>query len=291
MQNVQVCLWYDDQAEEASKLYTKLFKSSGEKRVATYGKSGAKMSGKEEGSVMTVEFDIEGLQIMGLNGGPHFKFTPAFSFSVFCESEKELDEKWAELSKGGKVLMPLQEYPWSKKYGWTEDRFGVGWQLTWAKSPHGHKVSPTFLFVEELFGKGDEALKFYTSVIPNSRIHELVRDDKTGTVMYSAFTLNGQGFNLMEGAGEHGHKFNNAASIVLNCDSQEEIDEYWNKLSAGGSIEECGWLKDKFGVSWQIVPAAIADVMTDPAKSEKVMAAMYGMKKLDMNKLMQAARS
>lgn len=288
MNKMATCLWFDKQAEEAAKFYTSIFDNSKILNVAKYGKAGAQMSGQKEGTVMMVDFQIENQHMQALNGGPIFKMTPAISFSVSCETEEELNTKWKKLSTGGTVRMELAKYPWADKYGWTADRYGVEWQLS--LMPANNKITPSLLFVNNLVGKGDDALKFYTSIFPNSKIEMMAREDKTGRILYSTFNLNGNNFSLMEADGKHDYSFTNGTSLVVPCDSQKEIDFYWEKLSEGGTIEECGWLKDKFGVSWQIVPAAMDAIMPDPVKSEKVMAAMMGMKKLDMAKLMAAAK-
>lgn len=289
MNRFSTCLWFDNQAEEAMKFYVSLFPGSELGTVARYGKSGAQMSGRKEGSVMVVEAKIANLHVQGLNGGPMFKFSPSLSFSVSCASESEIDSLWKKLGAGGQVRMELQKYPWSEKYGWTTDKYGVDWQLTIAPDKTREKIVPSLLFVDSLFGRGDEALKYYTSIFPNSKIDMIAHDEKTKSVMYAAFKLDGESFSLMEGQGKHGHEFTHGTSIVVNCKDQKEVDFYYDKLSSEGSTEPCGWLKDKFGVSWQIVPTAMATLMKDPVKSEKVMHAMMGMKKLDLATLTAAA--
>jgi predicted 3-demethylubiquinone-9 3-methyltransferase (glyoxalase superfamily) len=287
MKNLSTCLWFDNQAEEAVKFYATVFKNSKVTKTARYGKSGAAVSGQKEGAVMTVEFQLENLTVLALNGGPLFKFTPALSFSVCCSTEEEIDAAWKKLADGGTVRMGLDKYPWSAKYGWTADRYGVEWQLMLA--PRAQKIAPAILFVEELFGKGEEAVNFYTSLFPNSKIDSIARDEATKTVMHCAFTLNGQSFVLMEGQGKHAYTFSHATSLVVTCDNQSEVDTYWQKLSAGGSEEQCGWLKDRFGVSWQIVPSVLGELMANPAHSESVMKAMLKMTKLDIAALTKAA--
>ncbi len=288
MNKFSTCLWFDSQAEEAAKFYSTVFASTRIGKIARYGHSGADVSGQKEGSVMTVEFEIEGHQIIGLNGGPLFKFTPSMSFFVSCSSQGEIDDKWKKLSAGGNVRMGLDKYPWADAYGWTADKFGVEWQLI--LSPRPHKIVPSFLFVDALFGRGEEAVNHYLSIFPNSKIESMARDEKTKSIMHCAFTLNGQGFTLMEGQGKHGHTFNESMSIMVNCQDQAEIDRYWTALTKGGEESQCGWLKDKFGVSWQITPKDMGKFMSNPATSERVMKAMLGMKKIDLAALERAAR-
>lgn len=289
MQKISTCLWFDTQAEEAVRYYTKIFKNSSMGKISRYGKAIAEVAGMEPGSVLVVEFKLENQDMQALNGGPMFNFSPSLSYFISCEDEAEIDEKWKQLSGGGQVRMGLDRYPWAEKYGWTTDKFGVEWQLILA--PSKKRIQPAFLFVDALFGKGEEAIKFYTSVFDDSKIESMSKDEKTNSIAHAQFTLAGESFVLMEGQGKHGHNFTHATSFVVNCDTQAEVDRYWNALSAGGSAEPCGWLMDKYGVSWQIVPRVLADLMTDPdsKKTERVMKAMVQMSKLDIEKLQQAS--
>jgi predicted 3-demethylubiquinone-9 3-methyltransferase (glyoxalase superfamily) len=120
MQKITPNLWFDNQAEEAARFYTSIFKNSKIKTIARYGDSGAQASGRSKGSVMTVAFEIEGQEFVALNGGPHFKFSEAISFIVNCETQKEIDELWAKLTEGGGQPGPC---------GWLKDRFGLSWQV------------------------------------------------------------------------------------------------------------------------------------------------------------------
>jgi predicted 3-demethylubiquinone-9 3-methyltransferase (glyoxalase superfamily) len=128
-------------------------------------------------------------------------------------------------------------------------------------------------------GQAKAAADFYCSVFPNSRI-------TADTPMVVTFELNGNKFMGLNGGPKF--QFTEAISLVVNCDTQEEIDHYWNKLTQGGREDRCGWLKDRFGVSWQIVPTILGKLMSDPAKAERVMQAFLQMKKFDIEKLQQA---
>jgi len=119
MQKITPCLWFNDNAEEAVKFYTSIFKNSKTKGIARYGEAGAKASGRPQGSVMTVSFELDGQEFLALNGGPHFKFSPAISFIANAKTQQEIDELWAKLSAGG---TPGQ-------CGWLTDKFGVSWQI------------------------------------------------------------------------------------------------------------------------------------------------------------------
>jgi predicted 3-demethylubiquinone-9 3-methyltransferase (glyoxalase superfamily) len=153
------------------------------------------------------------------------------------------------------------------------------------------KISP-FLWYND---QAEEAAKFYTSIFKNSRIVSVSRYSDAGakvsgrpkgSVMTVAFQLDGQDFTALNGGPLF--KFTEAISLVVNCETQAELDHFWKKLSAGGEKSRCGWLKDKFGVSWQAVPSEMEEMMKDPVKSERVMQAMLQMDKLDIKRLKQA---
>jgi len=121
MQKISPCLWFDDQGEEAAKFYTSIFKDSKIGDVTRYGKEGYEIHGREEGTVMTVEFEIEGQKFLVLNGGPIFKFNEAISFQVYCETQEEVDYYWEKLSEGGDEK--------AQQCGWLKDKYGVSWQI------------------------------------------------------------------------------------------------------------------------------------------------------------------
>jgi len=154
------------------------------------------------------------------------------------------------------------------------------------------KITP-FLWFDH---QAEEAARFYTAVFPNSRIVKVLRYGEAGpgpagSAMTVAFELEGLSFVALNG-GPH-HQFSGAVSFVVNCETQEEVDHYWEKLAAGGTQIQCGWLTDRFGLTWQVVPTALPQLLgdPDPARSQRVMKAMMGMKKLDIAGLRQAADS
>jgi predicted 3-demethylubiquinone-9 3-methyltransferase (glyoxalase superfamily) len=151
------------------------------------------------------------------------------------------------------------------------------------------KISP-FLWFDD---QAEEAMNFYVSIFENSKVGKITRygdagPGPKGSVMTASFELEGQPFTALNG-GPH-FKFTEAVSFVVNCDTQEEVDEFWDKLSEGGQIQQCGWLKDKFGLSWQITPSVLIELLNDPdpQKSQSVMEAMLQMTKIDIAKLRQA---
>lgn len=272
------CLWFDGNAKAAAEFYCSLFPGSA--IVAD--------------TPMVVNFELEGTLFMGLNGGPMFNINPSISVFVTCTTEQEIEMLWKKLSDGGSSLMPLDSYPWSAKYAWVKDKFGLTWQLMLGEIPAGFpKIFTSFLFSNEQFGKAKPAIDFYTSIFPNSKSHELQlykegEGQPEGYVKFGHFTLNGIVFSAMDGPGDHQFKFNEAFSLVVNCDTQEDIDFYWTKLTEGGEESQCGWLKDKFGVSWQIVPTILGKLMSDPEKAPRVMQAFMKMKKFNIQQLLDA---
>ena len=296
-QKIVPSLWFDKEAEEAAKLYTSLFKNSEIGDSAHYSEAGQKVHRQEPGSVMTVAYALDGYRFSALNGGPDFKFNPSISFFVNRESEDEVDALWEELAQDGSVLMPLQAYPFSKRYGWLADRYGLSWQVSVAGDGMRSSITPSLMFVGDKTGQAEAAIDFYTLVFSDSKVGEIFRysagqePDKEGTVAYGPFVLAGQDFVAMDSAREHDFSFNEAISLIVNCEDQAEVDYYWERLSAVPESEQCGWLKDRFGVSWQIVPTVLGELMTDPdrAKADRVMEAVLQMKKLDIDELHAAA--
>jgi len=294
MQKIIPCLWFDNQSEKAAKFYSSIFNNSKIGDIAFYDEASAKASGMPVGSILTVEFQLNGFEFVALNGGSAFKPTPAISFFANCTTEEEVNVIWNKLSAGGTVLMPLDKYTFSNSYGWIQDKYGISWQLNLCKSCV--KFVPSLLFVGNNVGRAEEAIKFYTSIFKDSHIGDISRygsgqtPDKEGNINYAEFNLFGQIFAIMESALDHQFNFTEAISLIVNLHSQEEIDYYWEKLSAVPEAEQCGWIKDKYGVSWQIVPVQLNEMLKDSDKNraERVMVAMLEMKKLNIADLEKA---
>lgn len=293
MQKITTFLWFDGAAQEAVNFYASLFSNSKIGRIARYDEASAAVSGMPLGSVMTASVTIGGQEIVGLNGGPEFKFSPATSFFVSCSSQEEINGIYEKLSQGGSILMELGKYPFSEKYCWLNDRFGVSWQLNLA--PRKQKITPCLLFVGSQHGKAEEAMNFYVSLFKDSKVVSLERykegeGDVEGTVKHATFSLNGQEFIAMESGLGHKFSFSPATSFAVYCDSQEEIDFLWEKLLEGGKPYPCGWLSDRFCVTWQIVPVVLIEMLQDKdaEKAKRVMKAMLEMVKLDIAVLKKA---
>ncbi len=297
MQKITSHLWFDKEAKEAAEFYISVFSGSKITNTAT-------IRDTPSGDCDIVSFTLWGRSFMAISAGPLFKFNPSVSFIVNFDpsrrndASKQIDDAWNKLAEGGKVLMPIQEYPFSKRYGWIQDKYGLSWQLI-LTNPAGEErpeIIPSLLFAGGKCGKAEEAVNFYTSVFKDSKKGALMRypagsePDKAGTVMFTDFKLLDTWFAAMDSARGHNFAFNEAVSFIVHCDTQQEIDHYWAKLSAEPMAEQCGWLKDKYGVSWQIVPAGLDRMLLDKdaRKSERVMKAILQMVKLDIAALKKA---
>jgi len=274
---VYPCLWFDDQAnqaKEAVSLYCSVFKNS---RIISE-------------SPIVVTFELNGKKHMALNGGPMFPITPSISLFATCDSVEETNRIWDELAKEGNVLIPIGTYPWSERYGWLKDRFGMTWQISSSGAKDGNlRIIPSLLFTDEKFGKAAEAVSFYLGIFENTSLNEMQKypdgDVNAGKTLYSEFSLNTAEFIAMDGPGEHHFDFSEGVSLVIECEDQQEIDHYWEKLTAGGEESMCGWLKDKFGVSWQVFPGILNQLMSNPEKAGRVFESFKNMRKFEIDKL------
>lgn len=261
------CLWFDGNIVEATNFYCSLFSNS---KIHA------------QNSIIT-KFEIEGTTLKLLNGGALFSVNPSVSFFVKCETKHEIDKLWNGFIEGGKVMMNLDKYPWSEYYGWIEDKYGVSWQLVHKTlSPGEQKIVPSMSFTNQVFGRAEEAMNWYTQIFKESKI--LFKDyynegPFAGKLKFGSFQLNNEQYRVMDSPGNHAFEFNEGVSFVVECNNQEEVDYYWDQLSEGGFEGQCGWLKDKFGVSWQIIPLALNKLMSDPITANKARSAFMKMKK------------
>ncbi len=304
MQKIIPHLWFDKEAKEAAQFYTSVFPESKITHTSV-------IRNTPSGDCDIVNFELWNYKFMSISAGPYFKFTPAISFIVNFDplffgsspdhekaAREKIDEVWGKLIDGGKALMPIGEYPFSKRYGWVMDKYGLTWQLmlTDAAGEPRPPIIPSLLFVKDKCGKAEEAINFYLSVFKNAQAGSLHRypagmePDKEGTVMFADFTLEGTWFAAMDSAREHNFDFNEAVSLLVNSNDQAELDYYWHKLSAVPESEQCGWLKDKYGVSWQINPVIMNEVFTNGTQQQidRVTKAFLPMKKLDITTLQKA---
>jgi predicted 3-demethylubiquinone-9 3-methyltransferase (glyoxalase superfamily) len=290
------------------KLYTHIWLDKGQEKTAAdfyknifateiYGTDLLKDT--PSGDVGLIRLRIEDQDFLLLGAGPEFKPNPSISFMVSCASEEEIDMHWKKLSEGGKVMMELDKYTFATKYGWIEDKFGISWQLSFMEGqPAGQKITPSIMYTHANVGKAKEAMEFYTSVFPESGIDFTNKygesagagPNKPDYLNFATFHILGQSFNTMDSADDHKFDFTEGISIVVNCKDQAEIDMYWEKLSAVPESEQCGWLKDKYGISWQIVPEEMDKMLDqgDDAAKKRVTEAFLKMKKFNIAELKKA---
>jgi len=287
-------IWFDRNADEAGEYYAGILPHTTAKVSATYPDEVADWQSEFAGKTLTIDVDVDGHRLTLINAGSEFRPNPSVSFMLNFDplrsggdrdaARAQLDKTWAGLADGGTVRMELDEYPFSPRYGWVEDRFGVNWQLI-LTNPEGESrpfVVPQLMFTEAVDGKAREAAEFYSSLFPDAgvgyiAVHPPQSTHATpGTIMFGEFRLADQWFSMMDGGADHDFTFDCGVSLEVSCADQEEIDRYWSALSAVPEAEVCGWLADKYGLSWQIVPANMGELMKRPGAYAKMM---------EMNKL------
>lgn len=297
MQKIIPHLWFDKEAKEAAEFYVSVFPNS---KIT----NSSVIEDTPSGNCDVMSFDILGYSFMSISAGPLFKLNPSISFMVNFDPSQDpsarerIDEVWSKLANGGKIMMPIDKYPFSERYGWIQDKYGVSWQLIYT-NPEGEErplVIPSMMFVGNNYGKAIEASDFYISIFKDAKRGAVVlygegqAPNKPDAAMFTDFKLAGQWFAAMDGIDAHNFQFNEAVSFIVNCDTQEEIDYFWEKLSAVPEAEQCGWLKDKYGVTWQIVPTVMDSMMKngDKEKVARVTQAFLKMKKFDIATLQEA---
>ena len=280
-QVITPAIWCDGTADEAAQFYTDVFRD-------------ASIAEQVPGLAATVS--IHGFKLSLINGGNQYAPNPSIScilnfdpllFGGEEQARAYLDELYKRLSTGG-VLMELGEYPFSPRYAWVRDRFGMTWQLM-LTDPDGDPrpfVIPSFMFGGTNHAHAEEATNAWIALFDNARRGALYRYEEggpldAGTVMFTDFTLRGTWMAATDSGTFHDFTFTPGVSMIVSCRDQEEIDRYWAGLSAVPEAERCGWCVDRWGVSWQIVPHNIAELMADAATRDKIL----HMGKIDLTKL------
>jgi predicted 3-demethylubiquinone-9 3-methyltransferase (glyoxalase superfamily) len=297
MSTITPHLWFDTQAKDAAEFYAGVFPDSSVTNVTT-------LRDTPSGDCDVVSFRVRGQDFMAISAGPLFTINPSISFLVNFDPSRDgdaagsLDRVWAQLGDDGAVLMPLDAYPFSKRYGWVQDRYGVSWQLI-LTDPTGEPrpaIVPALMFVGDVSGNAEEATDFYLEVFGDTERGQLVRypegmaPEVPGTVMFSDLRVGDTWLAAMDSAREHDFVFNEAVSLIVRCADQAQIDRYWAMLSAVPEAEQCGWLKDRYGLSWQITPADLDDMLSNgtPEQIARVTQAFLSMKKFDLAALRTA---
>lgn len=288
-QKITPNLWFAGNAKEAVDFYVSVFPDSKITGGSNYPNSAeeglADFQKDLAGKVLTVEFNLAGYNFTAINADATFKPSSANSFMVNFDpshddkAREHLDEIWEKLIDGGKALMPLDKYDFSQHYGWVQDKYGFSWQLI-LTDPDGEDrpyIIPSFMFGDGVQNRASEAIDFYTSVFKDAkRGNSYPYGQPTGpataeALMFADFTLENQWFAANDSAVDQDFTFNEAVSFLVACKDQEEIDYYWEKLSSTPESEQCGWCKDKFGVSWQIDPVNMEELMQKPDAFAKMM--------------------
>ncbi len=289
-QKIVPYLWFDKEAKEAADYYANIFNDSTRPNITEIS-----IAPESEGAVV-VDFKLYDINFVALSGGPYFKFNHSTSLLVYCENINEINSIWGALIVGGLVVIPLMEYPFNKLCGWIEDNYGLSWQIMHVNKEPKQKIKAVMTFSDGVCGKAEEAIHFYTEIFENSKIVEVRKyqegqaSSKDAKVSYAEFTLNGMEFLAMDDNKCGDHKFNEAVSFMVLCDNQKEVDYYWEALSAVPESEQCGWLKDKFGFSWQIIPVRFNEMMSNGTDEQikKVTESFLKMKRFDIETLEKA---
>jgi predicted 3-demethylubiquinone-9 3-methyltransferase (glyoxalase superfamily) len=292
MKNIIPHLWYTDNAIEAATFYMSLFEDS---RIIRQGV----IENTPSGDAPFIYFTLAGQEFGATSGGPFFKINPSVSFMIQCSTKEEVDYFWKAFADGGDVLMKLGSYPFSPYYGWIQDPYGLSWQVFLVENePITQKIIPCLLFAKDVCDKAEDAARYYASVFPDGSVDfvSYYQEGEASTplakVNYLQFTLNGMKFAAMDHGMGGEEAFTPAISFMVNCDDQKEIDHFWEKLSFVEEAEQCGWCADKYGNSWQVIPADFDEIFVSGSKeeSERVTAALLEMKKLDIEALEKARR-
>lgn len=280
------CLWCDGTLADQAQAYAALF-------------PGATIDGQDAadwapGRVAMLDLGCGPVAL--LDGGPMFRPSPALSLALTDPDAGRIRALWDALGDGGGVLVPLGAWPWADLFGWVQDRWGVSWQLTRGAAPG---IAPFLTFVGPVAGRARAALALYARAVPGLAAVRITDWDGTGPapagwVMQARLAGPPGALILSENADEHAWGFTEGGSLMILCDTQAEVDAAWATLTAdGGQPSRCGWLKDPFGVSWQIVPQDLVRILADapPPVQGRVMAAVLGMGKLDLDAIRAAERA
>ena len=296
-QKITPTFWFDGTAEEAMKFYVSVFPNSNINFMKRWTKEmNLPPESIKDESIMSASFTLDWMQFYAFDAVPPFQFNPSISLYAVFETVSEVDEVWNKLVEGGEVMKPLKKYDWSQRYGWVKDRFGVSWHVVMDKLKNvGQPITPVIMFSGEKRGDAEEAIDLYMSVFEDSVSDGISRYREGdlgpyGMIKHAQCRLMGQTFIVIDNGTDNDVPFNEGISFYVNCKDQKEVDYYWDKFTKEGSESQCGWLKDKFGVSWQIVPEFLTDKVEngEPKGVQNLMQAMVEMKKLDVAKLMEA---
>ncbi len=281
-----------------AEFYTSIFSDSKITTKWLYDEPNEHLPGSKKGDIMIVEFELMNIPFATLNGGPYFHIDPSISFFVSSSDKAEISKLWESLSEWGKSLMSLDTYSWSEWYGWVEDKYGVSWQLFYIEKTLPQRIAPCLSFTQGRVGKAEEAVKHYTSVFADSGVNILSRYEKgeggiEWLIKHAQFHIGDFVMSAMDAVGPHTFDFSCAVSFMVHCKDEEALEYYYAKLSALPEAEMCGWVADKYGVSWQLIPKNFTEYMEsdDTEKKWKLMKALMQMKRLSWDAIEMAYNS
>lgn len=290
--SISPCVWFQGDGHLAMARYASVVPGAAPLPGSAYPDGTPGRHGMPDGHPLMVVHQLGPTSMQALNGGPQYRPTPAVSYVLQLATAEQVDAAWAALRTDGEVLMPLQAYDWSERYGWCNDRWGVSWQVMLATNDEEGLVASALLFTGRRAGCADAAMSRYASLVPDAEV--LVRQlsgrqDGSAHLQHAQLRAGGHTLWFQDSDVDHAFTFSPGNSLVATCDSQDEIDHLWHALSAVPEAEACGWLVDEFGVSWQIVPRQLGSLMSDPALARRVMPVLLKMKQLDLAALRDAA--
>jgi predicted 3-demethylubiquinone-9 3-methyltransferase (glyoxalase superfamily) len=292
MTTLSLTLWFAEGGRMAADRYLEVIPGS----KLIYHRS---LPGTPGGTAEVTSIALPGIGLEFLTAQPGFPRNPSITLSARCRSREGAVALWQALSDGGVEMMPFQDYPFSPLFGWCTDRFGVSWQVQLVPDATTDlEIVPVLMFVGENLGNAGNAARLYTSAIPASDYSDdsmvlygaEAPEEIRGMVMIGESIIAGSRVAVMDSPGPHTFGFTEGTSLVVLCDTQEEVDKVWSALSAVPEAEQCGWLKDRFGVSWQVVPRDMERMMTSASDDAlaRVIACFLPMKKFDIATLRAA---
>lgn len=272
--SIYPCLWFEKNAKAAFEWYCSIFPNSHLIEENQYA----------------VKAQLAGIRFLAINDEPTFHPNPSISFMVICENRTEVDCYWNQLIEGGSAQMALGQYAWSDYYGWLQDQYGFSWQLYLGKlsDTNQQKIVPTLMYCGAYQGQCLAALNFYQSLFHHFRTQGILKyseGEYTGQIKHAQVIANHFTLMAMDSGVPQPFEFNEAVSLIIECENQAEIDYYWNSITLKGTESQCSWCKDQFGVSWQIHPKNLSEILRQNPRAQ---AAVFKMKKLLIDDLLHA---
>jgi predicted 3-demethylubiquinone-9 3-methyltransferase (glyoxalase superfamily) len=271
------CIWFQEEAAEAAAFYTQVLPDT---RIT-----------HESG--LSIELTCMGTRFLFLQGAQDLQSNRTQSLFLYAGSAEQAAKCVEALSTHGEIIMPFGTYPWASHYAWIVDRFGIQWQIDGDPIRSSQKIVTTVMFANEQKNRVSSMLAQYATIFPN--FIELMRipagpdiDPAPDAVSFAQYKIGSTVFNTMASPLPVTGQFNQRFSQILICDTQESIDYYWDALGAGGNYGMCGWLEDRWGLAWQIIPAELRSWLRDASTSNRVMEALKRMQKIDINALRQS---